>query len=377
MGTVPIFYRGLPKPKVGTKMQGKKWGQSPILLAMSGGVDSSFAGYLLKEKGVEVEGAFMFFCPNSRCCSRDAEIRAKEVAKKLGIPFHRVDAQAIFREKVIGNFLENVKRGFTPNPCTVCNEQIKFGFLLDFALENGFSHLATGHYARVVYDAEHGAFRLLKGKDEHKDQSYMLYRLNQRSLPHVLFPLGDWHKQEVYEKTRALGWEVAEAKESQDLCFLPRGITLQKFLEQFGFPLRPGPIIESSGKVIGTHDGLYAYTVGQRRGIKLPGGPFYVLGQDFERNSLIVGKREEVEKKILIAGEINWVVGPPPEFPFWAKARIRYGHKEAPAMVERFEEDKLKVVFKEPQFAITPGQALVLFHEEEVLGGGVILGTLD
>jgi tRNA-specific 2-thiouridylase len=355
----------------------KNWGQSPILVAMSGGVDSSFASYLLKERGALVEGAFMYFCPNSRCCAPEAEARAERTAKELQIPFHRIDASAVFAEKVIGYFLKSMRMGLTPNPCTICNEQVKFGFLLDYALQKGFSHLATGHYARVVYDRERAVFRLLKGKDERKDQSYMLYRLNQKTLPFALFPLGDWRKAEVVRAVRKLGWEAAEVKESQDLCFIPKGMGLKEFLEPFGFPFLPGPILDTSGKVIGTHQGLYAYTMGQRRGIRLPGGPFYVLAQDFSRNALIVGRKEEVFKTTLIAGEINWVVDPPPAFPFWAKARIRYGHKEAPAMVERFEEDKLKVVFQEPQFAITPGQALVLFHEEEVLGGGVILRALD
>lgn len=353
----------------------ENWGQSPILAAMSGGVDSSFACYLLKEEGAHVEGAFLHFCPNSRCCSPEAEARAERMAKELGVPLHKIDASKVFREKVIGYFLRSLKMGLTPNPCTICNEQVKFGFLLEYALQKGFNHLATGHYARVVYDAEQEVFRLLKGRDEAKDQSYMLYRLNQGTLPHVLFPLGEWKKEEVLKIARRKGWEAAEVKESQDLCFIPKEMKLREFLEQFGFPFIPGPILDTSGKIIGTHQGLYAYTIGQRKGIKLPGGPFYVLAQDFSRNALIVGRKEEAFKTTLNVGEINWVVGPPPEFPFWTKVRIRYGHKEAPARVERLEEGKVKVVFREPQFAITPGQASVFFGDEEVLGGGVILST--
>lgn len=355
----------------------KKAENSKVLLAMSGGVDSSFAGYLLREKGAEVSGVFLHLHPNSRCCSSEAELRARETAKRLGIPFQILDAREVFGKKVLDNFLERIKMGLTPNPCTVCNERVKFGFLLNYALENGFDFLATGHYSRVVFDPQKEVFRLFKGRDPRKDQSYMLYRLNQKSLPHALFPLGEWSKEEVFQKTRELGWEFQDVKESQDLCFLPPKTTLIQFLEGLGFPQNPGPIIDSSGKIIGTHPGLHLYTVGQRKGIKLPGGPFYVLKMDLERNALIVGKREEAGRKALIAGEINWVWEPPEAFPLQAKARIRYGHREAPAKIELCNNERLKVVFKEPQFAITPGQSVVFYQGEEVLGGGVILGPLE
>ncbi len=204
----------------------------------------------------------------------------------------------------------------------------------------------------------------------------MLYRLNQKNLPNALFPLEEWKKEEVLKKTKELGWKFQEVKESQDLCFIRKGTTLADFLKKHGFSKNPGPIIESSGKVIGTHEGLHLYTVGQRRGIKLPGGPFYVLKHDFQRNALIVGTKEETMKKGLVAGNINWVTIPPEAFPLEAKARIRYGHKEADALIEPLGEDRLKVEFFEPQFAITPGQAVVFYRGEEVLGGGVILEPL-
>lgn len=343
---------------------------------MSGGVDSSFAGYLLKEQGAEVFGVFLQLHHDSRCCSSEALSRARDTAKRIGVPFQTVDAQEVFREKVLEQFLESIKGGFTPNPCTVCNEHVKFGFLLDFAKEKGFNFVATGHYARVHFDSEKKVFRLLKGIDPKKDQSYMLYRLNQKNLPHALFPLGEWKKEEVIKKTRELGWEFEEVKESQDLCFLSKGITLPDFLKKYGFLKNPGPIIDSSGREIGTHEGLHLYTVGQRRGIKLPGGPFYVLKQDFKRNSLVVGTKEETMKKELIAGNINWVTNPPEVFPLEARAKIRYGHKEAKAIIEPLGDNRLKVKFEEPQFAITPGQAVVFYHDEEVLGGGVIFEPL-
>lgn len=332
------------------------------VIAMSGGVDSSVSVALLKEAGFDVIGVFMKFwhprnsSKENRCCSVESEKRARMVAQKLGIPFYVINMEKEFKKKVVDYFISEYKAGRTPNPCVVCNYEIKFGLLVDKALKMGAKYIATGHYARIKNN------KLLKGMDKDKDQSYFLWKLNQKQLKRVLFPVGGYKKSEVRELAKKFDLITAEAPESQEVCFVSD--STNDFLKEY-IKSKPGKIILKN-KIIGEHQGLCFYTIGQRKGIKLSGGPFYVIGKDFKRNALIVSKNEEdLFEKELHFKNANWISGV--KFPFRAKAKIRYGHKPADAVV-----NKKKVVFSKPQKAITSGQSVVFYNKEEVLGGGII-----
>jgi tRNA-specific 2-thiouridylase len=337
---------------------------------LSGGVDSACAATLLVKAGFRVEGAFLHLCANSRCCSPESEARARAFAEHLGIPFHRLDAGPAFREKVIERFLREIQLGRTPNPCTFCNEEIKFGFLLDYALEQGFDRLATGHYARLEHDPDEG-WRLLRGVDRGKDQSYVLCRIARTSLPNLLFPLGNYHKQEVLARMEGLYPAWGGVRESQDLCFLPPGMPLAHFLAELGLPARPGPIVDREGRVLGEHQGLQAFTIGQRQGIRLAGGPYYVLQLRVEDNALVVGRKMEAYSAHLIAERLNWL-SPIPREPFRAEVQIRSGHLAQLATASMGMGDQWEVTFDSPQFALTPGQAVALYQGDWLLAGGVI-----
>ncbi len=329
---------------------------------MSGGVDSSVAAALLKRAGVDVVGVFMKFGsePFNRCCSSESERRARKVAKILNIPFYVLNFEREFKKRIVDCFLKDYKAGLTPNPCVVCNKEIKFGLLLEKAFKLDADYLATGHYARL----EKG--RLFKGRDEEKDQSYFLWQLSQKQLKHALFPVGQYTKKEVRELARSFKLPVLKIPESQEVCFI-RG-SVNDFLEKH-IKAKPGYIVDSQGKIVGRHEGLHFYTIGQRKGIGLPGGPFYVLDKDLKNNILNVSKNDKgLYRKELIARKVNWISGKSPKLPFKIKAKIRYRHQAAPATIH----PKNKVIFDKPQRAITPGQSVVFYKREELLGGGVI-----
>jgi len=350
-----------------------------VLVAISGGVDSAYAALALVEDGYEVEGAFLHLCANSRCCTLESEGRARHVADWLKIPFHRLDASGTFREQVVERFLDEVRRGRMSNPCTRCNEQVKFGFLLDYASREGFDALASGHYARLSPDAALGssdpgttARRLLRARDRRKDQSYVLYRLPRTTLGCLLFPLGELSKGEVTARVKRLFPAWGEVRESQDLCFLPPGMTLAAFLGEIGIPSRPGPIVDGKGRLLGEHQGLSAYTIGQRQGIGLAGGPFYVRELRLQENALVVGSRQEACARLLLAEHLNWMTEAPAG-QMQVEVQIRSGHAAAPATVFLVAQDRLEIQFEEAQFAVTPGQAAVLYQGEWLLGGGEIM----
>ncbi|MCX5971704.1 MAG: tRNA 2-thiouridine(34) synthase MnmA [Coprothermobacterota bacterium] len=352
------------------------------MVATSGGVDSAYAAFALVEDGYEVEGAFLHLCANSRCCTPAAEERARLLAVHLKIPFRRLDASETFREQVVESFLAEVRCGRTPNPCTLCNEQVKFGFLLEYARQEGFDALASGHYARLSPDAALGcggpsgpkdsSRRLFRARDRSKDQSYVLYRLPRTVLDHLLFPLGDLCKAEVMARMERFFSAWGEVRESQDLCFLPPGMPLAAFLSELGVPIQPGPIVDGRGRFLGEHQGLLAYTVGQRRGIGLAGGPFYVRELRLPENTLVVGSRQEACARRLLAEQLNWLIEPPAGT-LQGEVQIRSGHAAAPATAFLRGEDRLEINFAEAQFAVTPGQAAVLYQGEWLLGGGVII----
>ncbi len=357
-----------------------------VAVAMSGGVDSSLAAALLKEEGYEVVGLTMLIWKykpeqegiSGRCCAPEDIKDARRVAEQIGIPHYILNLEQPFEEEIVAYFLKEYLQGYTPNPCIRCNERIKFDLLLRRAEEIGAAALATGHYARIIWQADKGRYTLWRGRDRQKDQSYFLFSLRQEQLAKILLPLGERSKEEVRQLAQRLGLRVAAKKESQEICFIPHN-DYRRFLEEkVGRDIfSPGEIIDKQGKVLGTHQGLYSYTIGQRRGLRIAGPhPYYVLRLDREKNRVIVGSREELEPPGLIVKEVNWISFPKPSSELEAFVQIRYRHSGVRATLHPLAKGKVKVNFHLPQKAVTPGQAAVFYREEEVLGGGWIEAAL-
>ncbi len=351
---------------------------SKVVVAMSGGVDSSVAAALLKEQGYDVIGMMLRLWSepgkedSNRCCTPDSMAQARRVAAKLEIPFYVIDAKEVFRETVVQYFLDGYARGETPNPCLICNRQIRWTFLLDHALALGADYMATGHYARVKRD-ENGRTQLLRALDRNKDQSYVLHVLTQEKLKRALFPVGDFPKPEIRALAEKFGLPTASRKDSQDLCFLA-GDNYRNFLQRNAAEmLKPGEMMTQDGKSLGAHTGLANYTIGQRKGLGVASlVPLYVLGKNATDNTLIVGTQEELGSRELIARAVNWVSGEVPSGSFRAEVRIRYMAKEAEAWVKPKDANQVEVTFDAPVRDVTAGQAAVFFQNEVVLGGGVI-----
>ena len=351
-----------------------------VVVAMSGGVDSSVAAALLKEAGYQAIGVTMQIWPKDRhgdklegCCGIGAVEDARRVAYKLGIPHYVMDFRGIFEQKVIADFCREYSRGRTPNPCVRCNQHIKFDALRQRAAGLGADFIATGHYARIEADEAAGRYILSKGVDRHKDQSYFLYTLNQEQLSHILMPVGDFTKGRVRELASEMGLPVASKSESQEICFIPDDDYprfLQDYIPQAAMP---GPIMDEEENILGTHHGILSYTVGQRKGLGIASRePLYVTAIEPERNAVIVGNKQAAYSHELIASEMNWITITELQQPIITKASIRYRHPEAEAQVSPLGEGKVYVKFKEPQSAITPGQAIVFYDGETVIGGGTI-----
>lgn len=367
---------------------------------MSGGVDSSVAAALLKRAGFNMTGVFMKFwsAPSkndlvgnwNRCCSPQAENRARKVAKILKIPFYVFNFEREFKKRIVDYFTRGYQKGVTPNPCVVCNKEIKFGLLLKKALSLGADFIATGHYARRLRKTPNPKFqisncRLLRAIDKGKDQSYFLWQLNQKQLKHILFPLGNYTKAQVRKLAKKFRLPIFDIPESQEICFVEK--TINDFLKRY-LKEKPGPIAEPRRrinslqgrqvrygvkKIIGHHRGLHFYTIGQRKGIGLAGGPYYVIDKNIKKNVLIVAKNEkDLLKKELLVKDANWISGEAPKLPIKANAKIRYRHKLSSVTIKPFSHRTIKVIFDNFQRAITPGQSVVFYQGQELLGGGII-----
>ncbi len=354
---------------------------SRVVVAMSGGVDSSVAAALLREQGHEVIGMMLRLWSqpgqedSNRCCTPDSMAQARRVAARLGIPFYVIDAREAFYKTVVRSFLEGYASGITPNPCLVCNRQIRWTLLFEHALAMGAEYLATGHYARVVLEGEGGQARLFRARDEAKDQSYVLHVLPQEKLRRSLFPIGEYLKSEVRELAARFGLPTASRRDSQDLCFLA-GEDYRAFLQRYAPQVnRPGPIVNRRGEVLGEHRGLAFYTIGQRKGLGIAAAqPLYVLAKDLARNALVVGSAEELGSTELLAEGVNWVSGEAPQEPFRAQVKIRYTARPAGAEVTPLEGGaRVRVRFESLVRDVTPGQAAVFYVGDEVIGGGVIV----
>lgn len=339
-----------------------------IAVAMSGGVDSSLTAALLKEQGHEVIGITMELSDCSAGAIQDARI----VADFLGIPHYVANFRELFQQKVINYFLDEYGRGRTPNPCVACNPNVKFGGLVGRAKELGCDFLATGHYARIGYNEATGRYDICKGTDDHKDQAYALYRLSQEQLAHIMTPLGGWVKTDTRREAAIRRLPVANKPESQEICFVPDDYKAYLLAHRPEMQ-KPGDIVDTAGNVLGRHQGVAFYTVGQRKGLGIAAEqPLYVIALDAAKNQVIVGTNEQVFAKGLLAGSLNWVAIDGLHEPMEAKVKIRYGARESLAVLYPLENGKARVEFKEPARAITPGQSAVFYTGQRVLGGGII-----
>lgn len=356
------------------------------LIAMSGGVDSSVAAFLVKQKGIDAIGATMLLwepAENGNPEEDGTEVLsfrytrdmrdAAAVAEKLGIPYHVYVYKRCFEEKVILPFIRSYEEGLTPNPCVECNRYLKFGKLLDAALSGGCDAIVTGHYARVRRDADSGRYLLYKAKDLKKDQSYVLFSLSQDVLSHLLLPLGELGKEEVRRIAEENGFTNANKSESMDICFIPDG-DYGAFIAAHGGKDAPGDFVDTGGNIRGTHKGITHYTIGQRKGLGLAlPHPLYVMEKDAKKNRVILGENSDLFQESFLVTDVNWIPFAVPPDEVCCEVKIRYGAKPAAARAARVSETEYRVHFRDPQRALTPGQFAVFYQADLVLGGGRIL----
>jgi len=349
-----------------------------VVVAMSGGVDSSVAAALLVEKGYEVIGMMMRLwsepgkSDSNQCCTPNAMAMAQRVAAKIGIPFYTLDAREMFYNKVVRYFIQEYENGITPNPCLACNRFIRWNYFLQRALILGADFMATGHYARIRKSTD-GKFQLLKAPDSNKDQSYVLHVLNQYQLEHTLFPVGEYTKTEVRKLARKFDLPTSERSDSQDLCFVGNEDYRDFLIRHSSKVLSPGAIVTVEGELLGQHQGLAFYTIGQRKGLGISyKEPLYVVTKDLAHNTLIVGTKEQLGQDWLLARDVNWISGEKLLNPFHANVKIRYKSREIKAIITPKENKSVRVDFEEHLRDITPGQAAVFYDQDVCLGGGII-----
>jgi len=346
---------------------------------MSGGVDSSIAAHLLKEQGYEIIGVTMQIWPEDQppaeneagCCSLSAVDDARSVANKLGIPFYVINFRNIFKEKVIDYFIKEYMQGRTPNPCIACNKLVKFDALLDKALQLGLDFIATGHYARIYYDQDRKRYLMKKAVDLNKDQTYVLYGFTQEQLSKTLMPLGNFTKPEIRNMAQELKLRVANKPESQEICFVPDN-NYRDFLQNKVTSIIKGPFLDIHGNKIGTHEGIPFYTIGQRKGLGLAlGYPAYVVDIVPEKNAVVIGKKEDIFSNGLYSYDNNFILFDILQEPMEVQAKIRYKSDPANAVIYP-ENERIRLEFAEPVKAVTPGQAVVYYLGDLVVGGGTI-----
>ena len=349
-----------------------------VVVAMSGGVDSSVAAAILLQQGYEVIGMMLRLWSESgreddnRCCTPNAIAKARRVSAILGIPLYVIDAKQVFYDTVVRYFLDGYAQGNTPNPCLICNRQIRWEFLLQRALALEADFLATGHYVRLSQDTC-GRFQIRRAFDHSKDQSYILHVLNQEKLAYARFPIGEYQKSQVRQIAEELGLPVANLPDSQDLCFLGAEDYRRFLIRNNPQVVDPGPILNQNGQKLGEHQGLAFYTIGQRKGLGIASPvPLYVIKKDGRQNALIVGRQEELGIKDLMARNLNWVSGEPPTSPFRALVKIRSTAQPVWGSITLLEDRSLTIQLDQPLRDITPGQAAVIYDDEICLGGGII-----
>lgn len=355
--------------------------QKKVMIGMSGGVDSSVAAAILLQKGYEVIGVTMQIWQESDggrkhedgCCSLSAVDDARRVANKLGIPYYVMNFRDIFKEKVIDYFTAEYIKGRTPNPCIACNRFVKFEALLDKATAMGIDYIATGHYARVEFDKKLGRYLLKKSATDRKDQTYALYTLTQNQLSHTLMPVGDYHKERIREMAAELGLAVASKPDSQEICFVDDNNYGRYVSENTDYKIKSGCFTDVEGNILGKHNGIIHYTVGQRKGLGITfGKPMYVKSVNAENDTVVLADEKEIFSNELTASDLNFISIDKLDGDMKVTAKIRYSAKEVPAVISMLGDSRVKVAFESPVRAVTPGQAVVFYDGENVVGGGTI-----
>ncbi len=344
-----------------------------VVVGLSGGVDSSTAAAILHHQGYDVEGLTLWLMKGKGQCCSDGMVDAAFICEQLGIPHHIVDSREQFQSNVVDYLISGYASGMTPLPCSQCNKAVKFSPMLTYSRENlGINCVATGHYARIQYDPENERYQLLRARDRSKDQSYFLYDLPQDLLAHTIFPLGEQEKTQTRQMAHQYGLKTADKPESQDLCLIEAHGSMRSLLDQY-IDQKEGEIVDQQGNILGYHNGIHHFTIGQRRGLGISASePLYVIKLDPAMNRVIVGNRDSGTREECHVGHMNWLSIPEPETPIAAEVQIRHRARPAKVNVVPLETGRVKLLFEEPQFGVTPGQAAVLYDGDVVLGGGVI-----